>query len=83
MNAQFLVFFGLFFTVYSMANYYVGLRGWQAFRALPAFPGGRFYSVLFVLIAFSYIIERIVGEYLPGTVNKAHSNIGGTWMAKL
>lgn len=83
MNAQFLVFFGLFFTVYSMANYYVGLRGWQAFRALPAFPGGRFYSVLFVLIAFSYIIERIVGEYLPGTVNTALSIMGGTWMAIL
>lgn len=83
MNAQFLVFFGIFFTIYATANVYVGLRGWQAFREMPAFPGGRFYSSLFVLLAISYLIERIFGAFLPGFVNTALSIVGGTWMAAL
>ncbi len=83
MNAQFIVFFGIFFTVYSLASFYVGLRGWQAFHALPAFPGGRFYSLLFFLVSFSYILERILGDYLPGPVNTGLAVVGGTWMAIL
>lgn len=69
MNAQFLVFFTVFLSVYSLANFYVGLRGWQAFHSLPAFPGGRFYSAVFILVAFAYILERILGDYLPGPLN--------------
>ena len=83
MNAQFLVFFGIFFTVYSIANCYVGLRGWQAFHALPAFPGGRFYSLLLLIVAISFILERIIGVYLPGPVNSGLSIVGGTWLAIL
>ena len=83
MNAQFLVFFGVVFTIYLMANYYVGLRGWQAFHTLPAFPGGRFYSLLVALLAASYVLERILGDYLPRGVNTGLSMVGGVWMAVL
>ena len=83
MNAQFLVFFAAFFTVYSLANFYVGLRGWQAFHALPAFPGGRFYSAAFALVAFAYVLERVLGDYLPGPLNTLLSIGGGVWMAAL
>ena len=76
MNAQFLVFFGVVFTIYLMANYYVGLRGWQAFHTLPAFPGGRFYSLLVALLAASYVLERILGDYLPRGVNTGLSMVG-------
>jgi len=51
-------------------------------RCRPS-PAAVFYSVLFVLIAFSYIMERIVGDYLPGPVNTVLSIMGGTWMAIL
>ena len=83
MNVQFIAFFGIILIVYSMGNYYVGLRGWQAFHALPAFPGGRFYSLLFFLISFSYIFERILGNYLPNFITNALSFVGGTWLAIL
>lgn len=83
MNAQFLVFFTVFLSVYSLANFYVGLRGWQAFHSLPAFPGGRFYSVVFILVAFAYILERILGDYLPGPLNTLLAVGGGVWMAAL
>ena len=83
MNAQFLVFFGVFFTVYILANYYVGLRGWQAFHALPAFPGDRFYCLLFALVSSSFILERFLGGVLPGQVNTAMAFLGGTWLAIL
>lgn len=83
MNAQFLVFLTVFFSVYSLVNFYVGLRGWQAFHSLPAFPGGRFYSVLFVLVAFAYVLERILNRYLPGPLNTLLTVGGGVWMAAL
>ena len=81
MNMSFLIFIASFLTVYSTANYYVGLRGWQAFHRLPAFPGGRFYSVAFILVAFGYIFERFVGNYLPDWLNCLLAIVGGTWMA--
>lgn len=83
MNAQFLVFFAVFFSVYSLANLYVGLRGWQAFHSLPAFPGGHFYSAVFVLVSCAYILERILGSYLPGSLNTLLAIGGGVWMAAL
>ena len=83
MNAQFLVFFTVFLSVYSLANFYVGLRGWQAFHSLPAFPGGHFYSAVLSLVAFAYILERIVNGYLPGPLNTLLAVGGGVWMAAL
>ena len=78
---SFLIFITAFLSVYSAANYYVGLRVWQAFHRLSAFPGGRFYSVAFVLVAFGYIFERFVGNYLPDGLNCLLAIVGGTWMA--
>lgn len=83
MNAQLLIFFAVFFVVYSLANLYVGLRGWQAFHSLPAFPGGHFYSAILALVAFAYILERILNGYLPGPLNTLLTVGGGVWMAAL
>ena len=83
MNAQFLLFFGIFFLVYLAANVYVGLRGWQAFRALPAFPGGRFYSLLLFLVAGAFFLERLAGDSIPLAVSSALAVAGGIWLAAL
>ena len=83
MNTQFYVFLGIFFTIYSIANYYVGLRGWQAFHALSAFPGGRFYSLVFLFLASAFLLERILGDYLPESVDRVLAITGGTWLAVL
>jgi predicted MPP superfamily phosphohydrolase len=83
MSAQFLIFFGIAFVVYSTASYYVGLRGWQAFHALPAFPGGPFYVFLFAMISFSYVLERIFGSHLPNFLGSALATAGSYWLAVL
>ena len=83
MNAQFLLFFGIFFLVYLAANVYVGLRGWQAFRALPAFPGGRFYSLLLFFAAGAFFLERLAGDSIPLAASSALSVVGGIWLAAL
>ena len=83
MNAQLLIFFAVFFVVYSIGNIYVGLRGWQAFHSLPAFPGGHFYSAVLALVAFAYILERILNRYLPGPLNTLLTVGGSVWMAAL
>jgi hypothetical protein len=61
MNAQFLVFFGIAILIYLLANVYVGLRGWQAFHALPAFPGGRFYFLLLLFVASVFFSGKTGG----------------------
>lgn len=83
MNAQVLVFYGIFLTIYVLANFYVGLRGWQAFRSLPAFPGGRFYCGMFSLAAGCYVLERLFGGILPAVLGTGLSIAGGLWMALL
>jgi len=83
MNAQFLLFFGSFFLVYLAANVYVGLRGWQAFHALPAFPGGRFYSLLLFFVAGSFFMERLAGDNIPLAASTGLAVAGGIWLAAL
>ena len=83
MNAQFLLFFGIFFLVYLAANVYVGLRGWQAFRALPVFPGGRFYSLLLFFAAGSFFLERLAGDSIPLAASSGLAVAGGIWLAAL
>ncbi len=83
MNAQFLLFFGSFFLVYLAANVYVGLRGWQAFRALPAFPGGRFYSLLLFFVAGAFFLERLAGDSVPLAASTGLAVAGGIWLAAL
>lgn len=83
MNAQFIVFFGIAILIYLMANVYVGLRGWQAFHALPAFPGGRFYSLLLFFVAGVFFLERLAGDGITLAVSAGLAATGGIWLAAL
>ena len=83
MNAQFLLFFGIFFLLYLAGNVYVGLRGWQAFRALPVFPGGRFYSLLMFFAGGVFFLERLAGDRIPLAASAGMAVAGGIWLAAL
>lgn len=74
-----IIFFSIFFTVYTALNYYIFIRGWQVLAAYPFLKP--FYIVLFVLVAYSYIITKIFYKYLHPAVHDVLTWIGSFWFA--
>jgi uncharacterized protein len=75
------IFFLIFFTVYTSLNYYVFIRGWQV---LSSYPHLRiYYLILFVLIAYSYIIAKVFYNYLHPVIHDALIWLGSFWVAFL
>jgi uncharacterized protein len=73
------IFFLVFFTVYSAVNYYLFIRGWQALQGVPAIR--IIYLVLFIVAAFSYIAARILTKTIPVPVYDILTWIGSFWFA--
>jgi predicted MPP superfamily phosphohydrolase len=74
-----ILFFSIFFAVYSAINYYIFIRGWQA---LEGFPHLRiFYLAVFVFITFAYIAAKFLVSYLPLSVYNILLWIGSFWFA--
>ena len=74
-----LIFFTIFFTVYTALNYYIFIRGWQALAAYPFLKP--FYIALFILVAYSYIITKVFYRYLHPAVHDVLTWIGSFWFA--
>ncbi len=83
MKMQFAVFFGVFFLLYGVINFYIGWRGWQAFgRLLP--PGfGILYWLLFSLLAVSFLAGRFGEKYLPAAAGDFLTVVGSYWLAAM
>jgi predicted MPP superfamily phosphohydrolase len=83
MNIQYLIFFGVFFAIYGSVNFYIGIRGWQAFgRLFP--PGyGFVYWLLFAVLALSFIAGRFAEKYLPDILAGYFTGIGSYWLAAM
>ena len=75
------IFFLIFFTVYTALNYYVFIRGWQVLSSYPHLKV--YYLILFVLIAFSYVIAKVFYNYLHPAIHDALIWIGSFWFAFL
>jgi len=77
------LFFIVFFSLYGLLNYYLGLRGWQyIFRYLPGLSKTA-YWVFFTVIAWAYVIEFIGKKTFPLWVNVALTWIGSYWLGIL
>lgn len=70
-------FFVIFFSLYSLLNYYTFIRAFQALEILQSFRLP--YSVIFVLFATSYILSRIFSTKLPDFIYYFLSLIGSFW----
>ena len=72
-------FFVAFLTLYSIINYYIALRGWQALEGAsylrPVF------LVIFLISSLSYIFSKVVQRYLPLGFYEAIEKIGSFWFA--
>ena len=74
-----LVFFTVFFAVYTAINYYIFIRGWQALSIYPQLK--IFYLVIFLVFSLSYIVSKILTERLPSFLYDALQWIGSFWFA--
>jgi uncharacterized protein len=75
------LFFAIFFTLYTLINSYVFIRGWQALSYLPFLKP--IFAIIFLLFSFSYIFVKIFAEKIPAFIHDPLLWIGSLWFAFL
>jgi uncharacterized protein len=82
---MFILMILLALTLYTGINFWIGLRAWQGlFKFLPHAMNYRaIYWIIFALIAFSYILGRLLQNYLPAIINRLIAWVGAYWMAAM
>ncbi|HQF41846.1 MAG TPA: metallophosphoesterase [Ignavibacteriaceae bacterium] len=73
------LFFIIFFTVYTTLNYYIFIRGWQVLAAYSYLKIP--YAVLFVLIAYGYVLAKLLYTVLPPLLYDIILSVGAFWFA--
>ncbi len=73
------VFFTIFFTVYSALNFYIFIRGWQALEIAPQYR--ILYEIVFIFVSFSYLITKFFTKLLPDFLYDIMIWIGSFWFA--
>jgi hypothetical protein len=76
-----ILFFTIFFTLYTALNYYVFIRGWQALLTLPSYKP--VYIALYILVAYGYVFAKVLHNFLPPIVYDIWLGIGAFWFAFL
>lgn len=71
----------LIFLIFAGINYYIGLRGRQAFRRF--LPSARRYWLVFWLIVLAYPTSRFVSRFLPESLNWVQAIIGSVWLGAM
>ncbi len=78
---NFIIFFTVFISLYSLLNYYIFIRGLQAIPHLSVYRV--YYIIVFILIALSFIIGRTLENYWLNPVSRAFLWIGSFWLAAM
>jgi uncharacterized protein len=73
------LFFIIFLTIYSAANYYIFIHGWQAIALFPFLKP--FYITIFLFEASGYIIAKIAGSKIPRFIYDILLWSGSFWFA--
>jgi uncharacterized protein len=68
---------------YTALNYYIGLRGAQAFGMLLGSRGLAAYWVVFWAFVYLYLAARFLHRVLPATINRWMVHAGSYWLAAL
>jgi predicted MPP superfamily phosphohydrolase len=81
MKLTYLLFFGAFFLIYGAINYYIGLRGWQAFGRLLPHAMAIIYWLLLFLIASAIFVSMFGRGVLPEGIRDVLAIAGSFWLA--
>ncbi len=72
--------FVLFFLLYGLINFWIGMRGWQFIgRHIPYLSKG-VYWLVFWLVALSYLAGRFGRDVLPAKASLLLTVAGSYWM---
>lgn len=82
-NPGFVFVIGMVIFIYTMLNYYIGLRGWHAFTGFFSLLSARVYWLAFWLLALSYLAGRLGQKYLPEFVTYWLTLMGAYWLAAM
>ena len=78
---DFVIFFSIVLTVYGLINYYLFIRGWQAF------PEGsvlrKIFLFSFLILSLAYIAGRLSERYLPPWAGSSMIWVGSYWLAAM
>lgn len=69
--------------IFSLINYYIGLRGWQLLGIYIPFLSSRVYWSLFWLLVFSYIVARLSRGVLPYAISSPLTQVGSYWLGAM
>jgi predicted MPP superfamily phosphohydrolase len=78
---EFIVFFGTFFTVYGLTNFYIFVRGWQALQGLDNLKP--WYIGIFLVVSLSFIAGRVLERFWLSYLSDALVWIGSFWLAAM
>lgn len=78
---NFIIFFGTFFTLYGLTNYYIFIRGWQSISQGSPLRG--FYALIFMIFALSFIGGRLLENIWLSVVSDALIWMGSFWLAAM
>lgn len=81
-NWKFVMFFSIFFVLYGLINYYIGLRGWQALRSL-SISSAWVWTTAVIIGSLAFPLGRFVADFLPHDVSKTIIYIGSYWMGAM
>lgn len=73
----------IFVIIYSIVNYYVGLRGWQGLRLTTSSLGSRCYQLIFGALTLAYPLARIGDVFFPGSFIDNLTLTGSLWLGTL
>lgn len=77
-NIQFLIFFSVVITVFSLLSYVVYIKGILAFP--PGTPGRAWFKTIFIFLSASYIVARILERIWISPVSDLFTWIGSFWL---
>jgi predicted MPP superfamily phosphohydrolase len=74
-----ILFFIIFFAIYSTVNFYIFIRGWQAISYIPILKP--FYIIIFLFCVLAYIVAKIFNSKLPALIYDILLWPGSFWFA--
>ncbi|MBN2040213.1 MAG: metallophosphoesterase [Spirochaetes bacterium] len=75
---NFIVFLSVILAIYGSINFYIFVRGWQAFARSPGMKAA--YLTAFFFLATSFFIARIIENYKICLVSDIYKWIGSFWI---
>lgn len=78
-NYQFIIFFAIVLAIYSLANIYIYLKGYNSIQLLHNFR--LWYLIIFITLASAFVFAKIIEARHSSLFTDILNIIGGFWMA--